>query len=118
MRILADENIDGPLVQWLRAAGHDVAWLAEVEPGLPDQDVVGRAATQGRIVLTQDRDIGELLFRGTVRAPGAVYLRLRARSAAQLLMRFQSVWPMCETRALGNFLVAGPTRIRVRPLPR
>jgi hypothetical protein len=39
MRILADENMDGEIVSWLRNAGHDVLWIVEHLPGMPDAEI-------------------------------------------------------------------------------
>jgi len=46
VRILADENLDGPLVAWLREMGHDVLWIAEQQPGMPDDNVLDEAEAQ------------------------------------------------------------------------
>ena len=117
MRILADENLDGPVVAWLRQEGHDVLWIAEGEPGLPDGGVLDEAEATGRILVTFDQDFGGLVFRGGRRAAGIVLLRLRARSGAELLQLFVDRWPSIETKAEGHFTVVSNTRMRVRPMP-
>ena len=48
MRLLADENVHGELVTWLRTAGHDVAYVAEFAPGAPDDDVLRLAHAERR----------------------------------------------------------------------
>lgn len=63
MRLLADENIAAPLVLALRAAGHDVTYVAELAPGIADDAVLSLALRQGRLLLTEDKDIGELVIR-------------------------------------------------------
>src|SRR5438552_684455 len=78
MRFLANENVPLASVRRLRQAGHDVAAASEDAPGADDADVLARASQQGRIVLTFDRDYGELVFRHALPAPlGIVYLRFR-----------------------------------------
>ena len=62
MRFLADESCDFAVVRALRAAGHDVAAIAEEQPGLTDQDVIPRAKSESRIVLAEDKDFGQLSF--------------------------------------------------------
>jgi predicted nuclease of predicted toxin-antitoxin system len=60
MRFLANENFAGAAVQALAAAGHDVAWVRTAAPGMVDPDVLAWAVREGRILLTFDKDFGEL----------------------------------------------------------
>lgn len=62
-RLLADENVPGAVVAALRQQGHDVAWIHEDAPGSPDPEVLERAQREGRVVVTFDKDFGELAFR-------------------------------------------------------
>ncbi len=63
MRFLADENFPVPSIRRLRAAYHDVAAIIEDSPGVEDTVVLARAVSEGRYLLTLDRDYGELIFR-------------------------------------------------------
>jgi predicted nuclease of predicted toxin-antitoxin system len=63
MRFLADENFLGDAVMMLRSAGHDVAWIQTDAPGISDQDVLERSLIDGRVLLTFDKDFGELAWR-------------------------------------------------------
>jgi hypothetical protein len=60
MRFLANENFPGTTVTALAAAGHDVVWMRIAAPGMSDADVLAWAARDGRILLTFDKDFGEL----------------------------------------------------------
>ena len=62
MRILADENIPRAAVDMLRRAGHDVAWVSEEAPGSDDSDVLKKATEQDRVVVTFDKDFGDLAY--------------------------------------------------------
>ena len=76
MRLLLDENIPRPSVSRLRSAGHDVAAVAEDTPGAADYAVVARAVHEQRILVTFDRDLGQLVYHHGVPAPQAIiYLR-------------------------------------------
>ena len=76
MRLLANENIPLPSVQALRRVGHDVVSISERFPGIPDEEVVRIARAENRIVVTFDRDYGELVFRRGLPVPaGILYLR-------------------------------------------
>src|SRR6516164_1803995 len=77
MRWLADECVDAILVNQLRGAGHDTLYVAEVASGATDAEVLRRARNSSRLLLTEDKDFGELLFRLKLAVPGLVLLRLR-----------------------------------------
>ena len=60
MRLLANENIPSVAVTALVAEGHDVAWVRTAAPGIADSEVLAWAARESRILLTFDKDFGEL----------------------------------------------------------
>ena len=62
-RFLADEDVPRPLVKVLRASGYDVAFVLEDARGSLDEDHLSRAQREGRVLLTFDKEYGELVFR-------------------------------------------------------
>jgi len=117
MRFLADENFPGDAVTALRAAGHDVSWIRTVAPGSSDRDVLARPVAEGRILLTFDKDFGELAWRSNLPSGcGIVIFRMpispQSKTATLLteLLTGRADWA-------GNFAVGEPGRIRMRPLP-
>jgi predicted nuclease of predicted toxin-antitoxin system len=63
MRFLADESIDAPIVAVLRDDGHEVEYVAEMSPSIPDEEVLARVNEMRSLLLTGDKDFGELVFR-------------------------------------------------------
>jgi len=63
LRLLADENVQGELVHALRGDGLDVAYVAEGSCGITDEDVLHLALADRRVLLTEDKDFRELVFR-------------------------------------------------------
>ncbi len=63
MRFLANENFPGPAVAALQAAGHDVVWIRIAKPGATDPEVLAWAMREERVLLTFDKDFGELAAR-------------------------------------------------------
>jgi predicted nuclease of predicted toxin-antitoxin system len=76
VRWLADECVDAGLVARLRGAGHDVLYMAEVAPAQSDNEVLARAQHDNRLLLTEDKDFGDLVFRRGQPVPGVVLLRI------------------------------------------
>ncbi len=71
LQILANENVPGDAVEALRKKGHDLAWVREDAPGTADPQVLERAQKEGRILVTLDKDFGELAFLGDYQLPVA-----------------------------------------------
>ena len=116
MHILADENFPGPAVEALRAGGHDVVWVRTDMSGAPDDAVLARAQTEGRLLVTQDKDFGELAFHwGLPSSCGVVLFRLVLPSPESAAARIVAA---LESRADwgGRFWTVDESRIRSRPL--
>lgn len=85
MRFLADENFPGEAVAALRAAGHDVSWIGESSSGASDKHVLALAENENRILLTFDKDFGELAWRAGLPAScGIVLFRISALPAISI----------------------------------
>jgi predicted nuclease of predicted toxin-antitoxin system len=76
MNLLADESVDRQIVERLRQDGHRVTYVAEMEPGISDQIVLQRANEQEALLLTVDKDFGELTYRQKLINHGVVLIRL------------------------------------------
>lgn len=77
IKLLANENIPMLSVQYLRNQGYDVRYISEDFPGITDKQVLSIAIKEKRIVITFDRDYGELIFKYKMRPEkGILYLRL------------------------------------------
>jgi hypothetical protein len=68
MKFIADENISRLVIERLRTAGFDVVAVRDLAPGISDRDVLKTATAEERIVLTEDRDFGELVSASTSKA--------------------------------------------------
>ena len=118
MKFLADEHFPLPSVRLLSAAGHDVATIASESPGIPDERVLERAAREERILLTFDRDHGDLLYRYGAPVPrGVDYFRI-VPSSLEVPAEYLLALLECPGLSLpGKFIVLGRDRVRQRPLP-
>lgn len=75
MRWLVDECVDAELVDQLRQRGYDVAYVAADGSGSTDPQILLRARSEDRVLLTEDKDFGDLVFRHRLALPGVVLLR-------------------------------------------
>jgi predicted nuclease of predicted toxin-antitoxin system len=118
MRFLANENFPLLSVRILRQAELEVASVTEDSAGIEDSEVLTRAADEQRVILTFDRDYGELIYRLRLRSPrGVIYLRFRPQTpeepASILLNLLQTEGLQFEEW----FTVVDRDQIRQRPLP-
>ncbi|UCC88051.1 MAG: DUF5615 family PIN-like protein [Anaerolineales bacterium] len=117
MNILANENVPQDTVVALQERGHDVRWVRTDAPGSSDEQVLARAQVEDRILVTFDKDFGELAFR--VRLPastGIVLLRISSPSSAHVSKIAVAVLES-RTDWAGHFSVIEDNRIRMTPLP-
>ena len=117
LKLLANENVPAEVVMALRADGHDVAGIQEAGSGSADEIVLALAVAESRVLLTFDKDFGELAFRlGRPATVGVILLRPRLRSPEYLIRFARAV--IAQGRAWeGHFAVAVEGRLRLVPLP-
>ena len=116
MKLLADECVAGSTVAAMRAAGFDVEWIAEALPGAADADVLARAFGAGRLLLTEDKDFGELTIRFGHAFHGVVLVALAGLPAAARAARTVAALQALGDRGAGQFVVIEQHRIRRRAL--
>lgn len=118
MRLLANENFGPTVVRHLREAGHDVLSVLELMSGSADDVVLARAVAEDRILVTFDKDFGELAFRSRLPAScGVVLFRFTPRG------RDEDARRVCDTLRSrddwsGAFWTVTDGRIRRTPLPK
>lgn len=118
MQFLANENFPKASVIKLRHAGYDVAAVAEDMAGAKDREVLARAVRENRIILTFDRDYGELIYRLRQPAPdGVVYLRFDPATPEEPCDRLLGILSIPELILAGSFTVVDRQRVRQRSLP-
>ncbi len=101
----------------LRQEGHDVLWIRESVPGSPDDVVLARACDENRLLITFDKDFGELVFRrGAKASRGVVLFRIAQPSAAAVATRVAAVLESRDDWS-GHFSVVEESSVRMRPLP-
>lgn len=116
MNFLADAHISQEMVAMIRALGHDCLDSSAIPARMPDVDVLRMAAHQDRVVLTADKDFGELVFVHQVPCPGVILVRLELADEAGRTARLRNVWPTVLSRLPGAFITVTVSGVRARPL--
>jgi predicted nuclease of predicted toxin-antitoxin system len=113
MRFLADECCDFAAVRALRAHGHDVLAVSEFQQRSVDQDVMGLALAENRILLTEDKDFGWLVFAGRMDSPGVILIRFPASARRLLAGAVVKLVSEHASQLEGAFVVLQPGAARI-----
>jgi predicted nuclease of predicted toxin-antitoxin system len=112
MRFLADESCDFAVVRALRSADHDVVAIAEVSPREEDPSVMDRAVKDSRILVTEDKDFGQLVYARMQRTGGVIFIRFPGQAHAEsdldvlLIVKNEAGALKRELRRIGYLLAA------------
>jgi predicted nuclease of predicted toxin-antitoxin system len=116
VRFLADECCDAGIVTSLRAAAHDVVYVPERQAGISDDEVLQIAFAEGRTLLTEDKDFGELAYRLKKPAYGMILIRIDVRDRHRKWPRMKTLIAEHQDKLPGHFVVVDNDKFRFRPL--
>jgi len=119
MKFLADMGISPRVVSTLRDRGHEAVHLQEEGLGrMPDGEILAKARTEGRVLLTHDLDFGELLAASGGELPSVIIFRLRDMRADNVNFHLFSILDK-QSAALERGVVCSVTerKVRIRALP-
>ncbi len=114
MNLLADESVDFPIVRRLRSDGFTVDAIAESNSGIPDDEVLDLANANDALLLTADKDFGELVFRLGRIHNGVVLLRLEGLAAIEKAELVSDVFANHSDELTGAFAVVSRSNVRIR----
>ncbi|MCZ7583606.1 MAG: DUF5615 family PIN-like protein [Deltaproteobacteria bacterium] len=116
MNIVADESVDRSIVDSLRKAGHHVSYIAEQHASISDSEVLKIANREKAILVTADKDFGEMIVRLKRLSEGVVLLRLSGLSAERKNVLVSSAFLHHGDEFLASFSVVSPANVRIRKL--
>ena len=115
---LADEHFPTSSTYLLRNAGYEVTAIVEEGVGIADTEVMARAVLENRIILTFDRDYGELIYFRRLPAPdGVVHFRFLPSTPEEAGHRLLALFGTGTMPLAGHYTVIDQNQIRQRRLP-
>jgi predicted nuclease of predicted toxin-antitoxin system len=96
----------------IRQLGYDVLWMTENNPTLPDDEIIALAIESERIIITGDKDFGELIFRHQLAVTGIVLLRVKGHDVREKIRLMKILLTVYSSRLQYHFIVATPTKLR------
>ncbi|MBL8028388.1 MAG: DUF5615 family PIN-like protein [Fibrobacteres bacterium] len=117
MNFLVDECCGSKFAKALAQLGHNVEFAGDVCKGATDISVVQLAQKNNSIIITEDKDFGELLFRYGYVMPGLILIRLDVDELALRLTLLKSLLNDKQHSIIGHFVILEKQRIRLRKMP-
>lgn len=113
MKFLVDECVGPAVADWLKDQGYDVVSVHDSFPGITDDLVLKKAATELRIIITSDKDFGEMVFRNQKQHCGIILLRILSQRSSIKLRVMQDLLDNHRGELEYNFVVVSETSVRV-----
>lgn len=117
IRFLVDESCDFAVVKALRKAGHDVKAVAEMNPGISDEEVAIRSAGEARILITEDKDFGQMVYVKSQASSGVIFIRFPANARLSMAEIIVQLVEDHGEKLHRRFVVVSPARIRITRIP-
>lgn len=114
MTFVADESVDAPIVQKLRENGYEIFSIAEQSPAISDEQVLAISYEKKSILITQDKDFGELVYRLGKAHEGVVLLRLTGLNPYEKAELCLNVMNQHKSEFPGSFTVISKEVIKIR----
>ena len=114
MILLLDECVDQPVADRLRREGHEVLCVSDTEPGAADDVILALARARGAVLVTSDKDFGELVYRCGRATHGVLLIRLAGLSPAAKAEVVSAAVRDRGDQMVRAFSVVSPGKIRVR----
>jgi predicted nuclease of predicted toxin-antitoxin system len=116
VKFLADAHVSVEMIAMIRDLGHDCLDSTAIPPRMPDVEVLRMAAGDGRVVITSDKDFGELVFLHGIACPGVVLIRVALAHEPDRVAHVRNSWPKVVSRLPGWFVTVTLSNVRARPL--
>jgi predicted nuclease of predicted toxin-antitoxin system len=113
MRFLVDECTGSAVVRWLRGEGHEVFSVYDEARGIDDDEVLHKAFDEDRILITNDKDFGEKVFREQRQHNGIILLRLDDERSNNKIEMIRKLLEMYSSQLANQFVVVSESQVRL-----
>ncbi len=112
IKFLANVNIERPIIEFLSAKGIDVKSVANINKYMTDDNVCELANREQRIILTNDKDFGEIVFFQKKIVWGLVLLRIKGQNVEEKIVRLENLLTKYSDKIINHFVVVSKEKIR------
>lgn len=112
IKFLADVNVEKPIIDFLRKQGCDVKWIPDYNCEILDEDLLEMTNTEKRVLITNDKDFGELIFLQKRLSKGIILIRVKSQSVYIKLKLIKNLLQNYSNKILNHFVVITDKKLR------
>jgi len=116
IKLIADVNVEKPIVDFLKEKKYDILWVSDYDRSLKDVELIQLANEENRILITNDTDFGELVFNQNKITTGIILIRIKDQNVKKKLNSLKKTLLLFEQKLENNFVVITEKRIRLKSL--
>ncbi|OGB86640.1 hypothetical protein A3J41_03535 [candidate division TM6 bacterium RIFCSPHIGHO2_12_FULL_38_8] len=113
MKLLIDECVGPSVVRWLKEQNHDVVSIYDDFAGMKDVHVLQKSVTENRILITHDKDFGELIFKKKYQHCGILFLKLLDQQPTSTMRILERIITKHSNDLRNNFVIVTEVNIRI-----
>jgi predicted nuclease of predicted toxin-antitoxin system len=117
MKFLVDECVGLSVANWLKEEGYDAISVYDISAGISDDEVLQKAFSENRILITCDKDFGEMIFKKKMQHSGIILLRLENEKPSHKSSILKNLLEHYAQDLFGNFIVVGESVVRIIKQP-
>ena len=114
LKFLIDVGVSKKVEEWLIRNGYDIKTVRDINPRMDDDKILSIAAHENRMVITMDKDFGELVYHSNLTHSGVLLLRLEDAKADKKVKTIEKILSEYSDRLQNNFCVFQYGRLRIR----
>lgn len=116
IKFLANVNVEKPLIDFLNEKGFDVKWVTSIDKRMPDDRVCEIANSEQRIIITNDKDFGEIVFYQKKIAYGIILMRVKGQNSSEKIILLDKLLENYLDKIANHFVVITNSKFRFIPL--
>lgn len=118
IKFIADVNVEKAIVDYLLEEGYDVKWIPDYNCEMLDEDLLEMeiAKVEGRILITNDKDFGELVFLQKRLSVGIILIRIKGQKVEVKLKLIKKLFQNYRNKLLNNFVIITDKKLRFIPM--
>ena len=116
LKFLIDESTGRKLNMFLNELGYDSKFSGDIKPRADDKEVLEMANAEKRIIITNDKDFGELIYRQKLSSSGAILLRLRNDNPKTRQEYSIKLIKQLKENLISKFIVLNENKFRMKNL--
>ncbi len=116
LKFIIDVGVGIGIEKYLRHNGYDLKCVRDIDPRMKDEDIIRIAASENRMVITMDKDFGELVYHFSMKHCGVLLLRLENANGAEKLQIMKHIMENYSSQIKNCFCVFQNNRFRIRQI--